>query len=287
MQAVVSETFIDRLSELPEVSNGFTPIIRTIYDPDIPTEEFISTLSSDKILVTKILQLCNSAFYNFNKKVPGISLAYNLLGPSVLKSLAVLAALDAKRLQEPLVGYNIKNGDFWQHLYITGVCSRYIAEFVNYENSEEAFCAGVIHDIGKLILNNYAFPSLRQAMNLTIMKGYPLWEAEKDACGINHAEISAKIAENWGLPDAFVEAIRYHHESEKNSDNKLLGAILHAANVISIILTQGRKDYYLKWVSKETLDTLQLGDEDLAEVIGHLGNEVSYSWQLFDGKGKV
>jgi len=287
MQAapVVSESFLSRLPELPEISNGFTPIIRAIYMPDASSQDFVATLSSDKKISTKILQLCNSAFYNFNRKVPGIQLAFNLLGGSVLRSLAVLSVLDPNLLQEPLVGYNIKNGEFWEHLYITAVCSRYIAEVVDYPEPEEAFCAGLIHDIGKIILNNYAFPHLRQAMNMTVMKGYPLWEAERQACGIDHAEISAKIAENWGLPDSFVQPIKYHHESEKITDNQLLGAILHAANVASIILSQGRQDYYLKWVSQETLDALQINDEQLADIIGQLGDEVSYAWNLFEAKG--
>ena len=281
---MLTNSILEDLDSLPEISNNYIGIIRSINDPDISDDDFASILSAENNLKNKILQLCNSAYYKINRRVPGIAIAYTLLGKPTLKTLTLIATLNQSLLEEPLVGYQIKGSEFWNHLFMVASLSKIIAQEINYMDPEEAFCAGLLHDIGKMIFNRHNMVGVSQAFNMAIFKGEYIWDAEAKVFGIDHAELSARIAENWGLSDYIVKSIKYHHTPEKVKNEYLLASILNIANVISNIAMYDKKDHYLSLISREALNNLEVDYSYIDDALEQLGEIMENASLLFKSK---
>lgn len=190
---------------LPPMPVVATRVMRELMNPNASADSLSKVIETDQALVTRILMIANSAFYGCARKVSSIQLAVVVLGFTTLKNLVI--ATSTKSLyhrQSPA------EQALWEHSLGVGVASHVLAIPFCPAGLEDAFTAGLLHDLGKLIL--YTKEPEGYALILDQQKGgISCHLSENDAYGFTHADVGAVLAEQWNLPETFEFAIGLHH----------------------------------------------------------------------------
>jgi signal transduction histidine kinase/HD-like signal output (HDOD) protein len=201
---------------------------------EVDLREVGRIVDKDSALTGKVLQLVNSAFIGARSSFVNIEQAVIYLGVDTIRNLAISVAVH--QVFRKVKGNGLLSiNSFWFHSHFCACLARAIAIKIGYKNDTEAYLAGLLHDLGKLLLW-MAFPAkyniaLRAAHG---QSGRALVAAEQDKIGIDHCQAGAELAELWSLPPFIGDAIRYHHYDIESLDNALdLVRITHLADAIS------------------------------------------------------
>jgi HD-like signal output (HDOD) protein len=192
-------------------------------------KEIGEVLETDQGMATRVLKIANSAYYGLSIPVSSVQQASALLGcQSLLELITVVST--SKIMGKALDGYGFSSENVWKHSLSVATCSKNIADLKFPAFSNDAFNAGLIHDSGMIILDEYVVERKEMFKNISDDET-SLINAEKKAFGFDHAEIASEFFQKWKLPKTQTYAIKYHHKpSESNGDT--LSYILHAADCI-------------------------------------------------------
>ena len=216
---------IDRIRELPTLPAIVLKVNQMLQDVETTTDQLSRVIETDQAMTAKILKLVNSSFYGFKSTISSISTAVIILGFNTVQHAVVsLSVMKSFALLKNLKRLNIQ--DFWNHSLAVAVISKYLADHSDKALSSDCFTAGLLHDIGKLILAEYFTEYFEKIWLTAVENAISFVDAEKLENAVNHAEIGAYLAEKWLLPQPLVDAIRHHH-SAFSSDHR-------AAAVISV-----------------------------------------------------
>ncbi|MHB0869397.1 MAG: HDOD domain-containing protein [Chloroflexota bacterium] len=195
-------------------------------------------ISRDEAITTKILRVVNSAFYGAPGEVTTVSHAVTLLGFEQLRLLIVgVALLEQGRVRNPLADLARKR--IWEHSTACARWSQELARATRYPLVEEAAVAGLLHDVGKVVLAVSSPREFTNSVAVSHAEGIASWEAEEKALGFNHVETGKMVAERWRLPSVVRRSIGFHHspwplgldDNEKDAEKlKHLLAIVRVAN---------------------------------------------------------
>ena len=215
------------LSALPTI---VTQLIALVGDPRSSARQVARLISTDQALTAKILRVANSAFYGFPRKIATVQLAIVVLGFNAVKNLA-LSVTVLKRFSSGTDHRLFDRQRFWQHAIGCGVAARVLARrFGGHEG--EAFVAGILHDIGKLILIEYAHDEFAEALELAERDGIAIAEAEETVLGVTHAEVGGWLAERWNLPEPLAQSISCHHQPWSLDEPDDLVLLTHLADAL-------------------------------------------------------
>ncbi len=235
------DELINKVDVLPHNFHIAVKAAKLLDDFNVDINELSQTIGSDQALVTQLLKLCNSAEYGFSKKISSVNDAITRLGFKTLKSL-VFAIVSKGSLNKKLEGYDLDKGELWRNSLTCAVYSKYLAEITKYKDPELAFTAGLLRDIGKLIVHQYVKSKYKKILKVVESEKISFYEAESQVLGYNHSQIGAKIALKWNFPKVLVETIEFHHNPEiaegKCEDIKL-ASIVHVADSMSMMLGAG------------------------------------------------
>jgi putative nucleotidyltransferase with HDIG domain len=225
---------LDRMSGLPTLPAIVMEINRMLQDYDITIGKICRKIETDQALVSGILRLVNSAFFGFQSKIGNISHALMLLGfNTVRNALVSVSVIRAFQPKGDLNGFRIE--DFWKHSVAVAVTSRRLAEISRLHAPDDSFIAGLLHDIGKVILAQH-FQDLFEKVWQTMHENHTtFYEAEKKVLSIDHAMIGGYVTKKWRLPAGLMSAIQCHHglrESLGNDHLSSLPRIVRAADLI-------------------------------------------------------
>ena len=219
------------ISDLPTLPHVVSQVLEKTRDQDANLNEVVSLISTDQALVSTCLRLVNSAFYGFNRRIATLKQAITLLGFRSVRNIVVNAGVVGIFRKRSF--NNLYRHRLWDHSVSCAVAARAIAEATNYKAKEEAFTAGLLHDIGKVVIDQYAPKDSVQIMQ-KVEKGMAPREAEVEVLGIDHTKIGAWISERWKLPQALCWVIEFHHEPESEEipgDSELV-KLVAVANVM-------------------------------------------------------
>lgn len=269
MGKVSMDEVIAKIDELPAIPALVMRALELIDDPRSHVNQLAEVLSSDQALTAKILRLANSAYYSFPRKIATITDAIVILGFSTLKSL-IIAASTYNLLNREVEGYGLAQGELWKHSISCAMTARLLARRIRYRFPETAFVAGLLHDIGKVVLNTYMKKEFEEILKYVEEKQVPFMKAEKEIIGFDHAEIGAKVAEKWNFPEELVEAIRYHHEPEavenKTKEANLVD-ITHLSDAIVLMMGFGLGvDGLMYPIEEGAVERAGITMEDLNEI---------------------
>lgn len=213
---------IKQIEHLPTLPQVVTRVLEMVDSPTIDSMKLSKVL--DQSLAAKILKVANSAFYG-RRKINSIHQAIVVIGFDAVKEIILTASLfhtfhDAQDVEtlRPL----------WQHSLECALISKRLAWIYHYEALDEAYFAGLIHDIGKLIIQQH-FAAYHQQIEALRLGGFDALEAEREVLGTTHADVGGKMALHWSFPENLAHAVAGHHEKQRPSQPKL-DRILHYAD---------------------------------------------------------
>jgi putative nucleotidyltransferase with HDIG domain len=172
--------------------------------------------------------MANSSFYNFRRKVDTISRAITVVGNAELYQLAL--SVSAVNTFSNLPNELVKMDTFWRHSVYTGLLSRALAIRANVLHPERLFVAGLMHDLGSLVLYSQRPDAMRDILMIADGDEEVLYQTEQERFQFDHAGVAAHMMEQWQLPEALIEAIRWHHEPERAGEASIETHILYLAN---------------------------------------------------------
>ena len=230
-QAKVMEVVkkVTSIATLPEVT---AKIIQTVEDPRSSASKLHQIVTHDPALVTRILKVVNSSFYGLPGQIGSIERAIVLLGLNAVKNIAVAASIGAMFRQGKLCeGFAAR--DLWTHCIAVGVVARDLAKQMGSSVADEAFLAGMIHDVG-ILISLQVFPNqLREVCEAAKLGQTPFCELEKQMIGMDHQQLGATLAEQWKFPRSCQLVAGYHHRPLMLAEqNRMLVNVVHVADTI-------------------------------------------------------
>lgn len=224
-------TQIDSLPSLPRLYLDFLDEVRK---PDPSSSRLGEILKQDISLCAKMLQLVNSAFFGLPHKIENPEEALLYLGLENVKALVL--SIQVFSLYDKIKIHGVDLESLWNHSWETGRLARQIATFEDRPTAEieTAFTAGLLHDIGKLVLASGVPRTWQKVLDTARSEGMTLWQAEQQIFGTSHAEVGASLLATWGLSDQLVEAVAFHHHPEHSGASQFspLTAV-YAANLLA------------------------------------------------------
>ncbi len=223
---------IGNLSSIPTLPSIIGQITCLLQNPKTSAEELGRAITSDQALAAKVLKLVNSAFYGFPGRISTITHAIVILGFSTIKNVVLTATiLDVfRRKSDKITGFDIEQ--FWMHSISCGAAAKSIAKFTGNKNKEECFIAGLIHDVGKILLYQHLPDLFMEAYAYSIQNKVLFYESELQLFKITHEEIGGTLAERWNLPQLLQQAIKYHHKPQPAQECFLTTSIVHCADIL-------------------------------------------------------
>lgn len=257
------------ISKMPALTPTVDKVLKTCNDMNASPADISKVISMDPVLTGKILRLINSAYYNLPQKVTTLVRAIIMLGINTVKNLILSTAI-LSNLKGQKKNNALDMDGFWRHSLSVGVLSRLIAEKCNIgqQSIEEYFIAGLLHDIGKIPINNKIPDDYQRAIDASDQLRQPLYVAEKKILKIDHSDMGKLITEKWNLGGGIRDTIIFHHSLsayEGTFQDILLTVAL--ANYQANILKFGSSgNLYPEIMSLEVFNHLRINPEDLEDI---------------------
>lgn len=221
---------------LPPLPHVTVQVIRLVNDPRASTRDFERIIAQDAALASKVLRMANSAYYGGNGRITTVSRAIAVLGMNAIRtivmSLSFHAMVHARQRKS-----RFNRQEYWRHSLSTAIAGRVLARLKRSKWDEEIFVSGLLHDIGKLIADQF----LPEEMDVFIARMAEftsgsvedILELETRTLGTTHVELGKYAARKWNLPEAICTGIAFHHHPSKVEGKYFeVAAIVHAADCL-------------------------------------------------------
>ncbi|NJL31398.1 MAG: HDOD domain-containing protein [Phycisphaerales bacterium] len=247
---------ISHIATLPQIT---LKIIQLVEDPNSTASDLNKIISNDPALGARILKVVNSAFYGLPGQIGSINRAIVLLGLNAVKNIAIAASL-AKLFRGGQISQNFSARELWVHSIGVATGTQLLSKEVGLGLPDEAFLAGLIHDIGIVVEAQARRPKFVEAVEkMAVTPGLTLRQAELSALGATHEQFGAALCKNWKFPSAFAYVTGFHHRPMELSENhRTLACLVHIAD----ITVAGLKIGYT-----HTVESTEVGS-DVMEAVG-------------------
>ncbi|TPV95890.1 MAG: HDOD domain-containing protein [Myxococcales bacterium FL481] len=235
LQALLSDERVRRIvggmSALPSAPETYRRLVDALADPNVSLAALVGIIERDAGLATKVLQIVNSAFFGLPKRTSSIGQAVKYIGSSMLKHLVLgVETFSSMEAHPDLPRFSAAS--LQAHSLLVGTLAKSMLD-TDAQAAEDAMLAGMLHDVGKLVLATHLPDRLAEAQESAHACGHPLYQAESALFGITHAEIGAYLLGIWGLPYSVVEAVAFHHSLDRIPDLALGPAlVVHTADAL-------------------------------------------------------
>jgi putative nucleotidyltransferase with HDIG domain len=237
-------------------------VLRLLDDPDVNIRRLTESLTRDPALTAELLRIANSALYGFGPAWKSFSEVVMRLGLRRIRTL-VLGAAMGRMLARPLSGYGLGREALWRHALSTAQSARYLANVIHFPDGEAAYVAGLLHDIGKVVLDRYVLEDGRQLAEVIRKADLRHWQAEQQLFGLDHAAVGGMIARKWQFPTELAEAIQFHHLPACAGVDPTLSAIVNVANALAPYHYGNQTTFGEREAQPEALALLDLSPEQL------------------------
>lgn len=279
------QNIIKKIDNLPPLPWMITKILKTIESKKTGASELAGVISLEPVLVAKVLRTVNSSFYGFDKKISSPSRAVVILGVHAMKNLALSLSFLKVFQERKNTKSLLKLEKLCKHSLEVAACCRLIAKISGYYMPEEAFTAGMLHDIGQLIFIQNMAHKFNQSLEKSLQENIHLFEAEREIIGIDHTEAGEWLAKKWNLPSPLVEAIRYHHDPPSSNYFKdvrtfKIVMITYLANTLCNNKSWQEEGFFD--IKEEIWSGIGLAEDKREAILSELEKTVKESKILFD-----
>jgi len=273
------DRIISTIGDLPATPAVIAMLMNMTSNIDTDIDKISRVILADQSLTAKVLKLSNSSFYGRAKEVKTLKEAVVILGFLTLHSLVIATA--TQRLYQKTVDDGISE-KLWAHASAAAIASRLTAQAACFPYIEEAFIAGLLHDIGKLVLTQKMTEDYRRVVRAIEAARGSFVEHEEAAFGFNHAQVGALLLQKWSFPKELTEAVGAHHQPPDSEG--LYAALPHVINLGNFMakkLDVGFDDFAVDDIAslpsaiRLNLDAAQL-EEIQVQLAGHFEEEKEF-----------
>ncbi|HMB32099.1 MAG TPA: HDOD domain-containing protein, partial [Desulfohalobiaceae bacterium] len=268
-----------RLGTLPDI---YYRVIEAIHDPNRSIADISDIVGKDPALSAKVLQLVNSSFYSLLQEVDTLTRSLALIGTNQLMTIVTGVSVVSifKNISSRLLNMRL----FWEHSVACGIVARLLANYLpGVVNSERYFVAGLLHDLGRLIMVQTIPEEYSVIFDQSDKQNQNLSQLEEHKFGFDHAQVGAFLAEKWNLPLSLEKMIRYHHQPAEQSQN-LDPMIVYMANLIVTGLDIGSSgEFYVPVLQTGIWEQLQLSQSILEPLVVQLDHQLKDTMNLIYG----
>ena len=229
---MTAKEIVAQVTNLPVMPSATVKLLQLLENPSENTQAALDIIQHDAVLSAKLLRLCNSAAIGLRKPVASVDQAVFFLGFREVQRLALALGVGGSLKRKGKVS-EAEARDLWLHSVTTAhAASLIFPEIRSIDvDSSIAFTAGLMHDIGKLVLAEMQTPEMTLDVRARVAGGMPLWEAERAVLGASHAEVEACLLQTWHMPEILIEPIGNHHSPVCDPEPKL-SVLIHLANCV-------------------------------------------------------
>jgi putative nucleotidyltransferase with HDIG domain len=239
------QRIIQDLGQIPTMPTIAAKVMQIVNDPHSSAEDVAKFISRDVALTSKVLRLANSAFYGIPRTISSVNSAIVILGFNTIRSLVLSASVLKVFPQKPGLAASFDRKAFWKHSFMVGIASRMVAQIYRKKklvDMETAFSAGLLHDIGKIILEQFSNEDYVPVLKAAREQGLPLVVVEKSMLGMSHADVSGMLVDKWQMPNELKGPIVNHHSPMEDKASQDMACIVHYANHLCHVKGSGCMD---------------------------------------------
>lgn len=225
---------VRRIQQIPPMPDVVLKVLELSENPETSVKQLVEVIRLDQGITFKVLRLCNSAHYGLPRKVSSLEKALVFLGNNTLVNF-ILTSYAVDVCQAATLGYGLEAGELWRHGVASALAAEIIAERVDKSEPGLLFTGALLHDVGKLILNEFVVAEAERIHAHVEKERCSFLDAEKAVLGFTHAEVGAQVAAHWNLPPVLVNCILHHHDPERTREDHDEVATVHLANTLALM----------------------------------------------------
>jgi putative nucleotidyltransferase with HDIG domain len=248
---------------LPSFPETALRAIKVAKDPDASAQDLVNIIQYDQSITANILRFANSAYFGLQTRVTSLKQAVAYLGSKTIMDMLFLSG-SLSYFRGECSGYGLKGDDLLTHSVSTALMCRILGERIGLQETSTVFTAGLLHDIGKVVLSSFVKDKYDEIMQLVTHKNYSFLLAEREVLGMDHAQVGGEVAQEWGIPEEIVRPISLHHQFEKAPPDDVSTPLVFLADRVSFFIdgTVGADSWSFKRI-KEALTRCRLTEDDL------------------------
>jgi putative nucleotidyltransferase with HDIG domain len=273
---------IEKVQGLPTLPTMLNSINQMILNPRTSAKEVSQIISADPALTSKVLRVVNSSFYGFPNRITTITHAIVILGFNTIKSI-VLSSTIFDVFRRGAKAGEFDRTEFWKHSIGCGAAAKVLGRRINYPMLEELFIAGLLHDVGKIVLDQYLPEKFGEVVAQVRTRDILIVEAEMNVLGVTHADVGAWLFEKWNLSKGLVDAVRHHHNPALAGESQRFAEIVHVADVLVRALRFGNGgDQKIPAISDRAWASLGLSEAELDDLLAQTAQEIEKAMVYLD-----
>jgi putative nucleotidyltransferase with HDIG domain len=265
----------DSIEKMPTLSPLTHKIVQVANDRRSSAQDLTDVIQLDPVLTAKVIKMVNSAYFGLPQKVKSLKQTIVMLGINTVKNVALSSSFaNNVRIKEKT---KLSGDDFWQHSLGVATASKLIAKELGIDAKflEEYFIAGLIHDIGKVLINNFFSDEMNQILEISSQKQISITDVERQVLKLTHEEIGIAIGKKWNFEGALLFAVGKHHNPAVTGSSAIFSMIVSLADTFVKILDIGFSgNYKVDPVSEEVWNALQLNEEKVFKALQPIGEEI-------------
>lgn len=263
MSRISAEAVAKSVRELPALPAVITELIRSLVDPDVNVDHLARQIAQDQAITAKTLRLANSSFFGLPRQVQSVADATAVLGLRSVRNIAMAAGVGRSFAGAQRSALDF--AAFWRHALGCALAAEALAERTD-QDPGLAFTAGLLHDVGRLVLASGFAPQYREVQACQFERDCPVQEAECAVLGFDHGEVGALLAEQWNFSSALVDAIALHHRCNDAPRTPLADLIHLADNIAHALDLAGDEHELVPPLSMQSWTRLGLAESMLYPV---------------------
>ncbi len=268
------ESILQSATRLPPFPAVIQRVLQLVEDPKSSARNVVEAIQYDQALTANILRVCNSAYFGARRPLYSVQDALVRIGFQQLLEI-VLSYGSAFLFSRACRGYDMAEGDLWRHSVACALVSQNLAQRLQREKTSICFTAALLHDVGKIVLNEYVGQHWTDIRKLVQEDGLSFLEAEREILGIDHAEMGGRISEQWQFPPTLVVGIRYHHSPGEAPADGGVVSLVYLGDVVAMMTgIGGGADGLAYHGHTEIMRNLGLSGHDVERMVAQLQEQL-------------
>jgi len=266
--ASMAEKIVQATGDLPTMPHVASMVLQKLGNPNTSPKELHQTISADQALAARVLKVANSPLYGCSRAINRLTDAVVIMGFDSLRSLVMSSVM-----QDLFKSFGLTEKLLWEHSFGCAAISKHIAKVIKYPKVEEAFLAGLLHDIGKVVLNLKIPDKTREIVQEVYNNpDVSFMQAEQEMFGFNHAQVGKLIAKKWNFAETIEETIGCHHDPRQARILPVLTVIVNFGNLVCHKLEVGpTRNPDLDLFEFESTRLLRFNEESLGKLMAEVG----------------